>query len=106
MTDTAARYLVVIQLEKGGSDRLAEDVPVLMEWLRRLSGGEQEIAFRSTDGTLFGVLLKTATPPRVIRSQFEGSEASRGNDAILILPIGDGFTGSGFSRAWTWLQHH
>jgi hypothetical protein len=28
------------------------------------------------------------------------------DDPILVLEIGEDFSGRGFSRAWTWLQHH
>ena len=101
------RYLAIIQL-KSDSDmpRIAKAVPAISGLLDSVSGGEREQAFRSNDGLLFGVFIKTAKPSAVIRSSFEKLHETINGDTFLLIETGEDFAGIGFSRAWTWLQHH
>lgn len=102
------RYLVVVEME-GGSDmqRIASDVPQIMALMRRLSNTEPVLAFRSKDGLLFGILIRTNALPHMILAEFEKCQGTRNGDHMMALDIGNKLTGtSGFSRAWTWLQRH
>ena len=101
------RYLIVIQLDKSSDmQRLARDVPVIQETLGGVTKAALLLAFRSSDGTLFGFLVKTATLDHFIRAEFEKCKSTTNKDSFLIIEFGEKFNGIGFSRAWTWLQHH
>jgi hypothetical protein len=101
------RYLVLIQL-KGDSTmkRIAEDVRKIMEYLKGFSRGEQELAFKSKDGLLFGVFLKTASP-QFLQAEFLKCPGTQNGDGVMAFEVGKLIAGTeGFSRAWTWLQRH
>ncbi len=108
MAEDAKRYIAIIQLNKNSPlSRVAADVPALIGLFDRVSNGEKELAFKSNDGQLFGVFFKTRMPPAMMRSQFEGSGATQNGDSLIIFEARKLATGTaGFSRAWTWLQHH
>jgi|SRR5258708_32418932 hypothetical protein len=107
MTDIAPRRcLAVVQL-KADSDlrRIQNDVPKIVDFLRRFSKGEHEQAFRSSDGLLFGFFLKTAAP-QFLQAEFEKCEGTITGDSFLAFEAGAFVGGIGFGRAWTWLQRH
>jgi hypothetical protein len=105
--DQPKRYLVIVQLIKSSDiKRISRDAPEIIAMLNQVSHGELEQAFRSGDGTLFGYFAKTSTDPVFLRAEFEKSKSTTNGDAILIIELGEDFKGVGFSRAWTWLQHH
>lgn len=100
------RLLVVIQLKTDSTiQRLQHDAPKIIRFLEGISRGELEMAFRSNDGLLFGYFVKTATP-QFIRPEFEKCDGTQNGDSILAFEAGELAAGIGFSRAWTWLQHH
>ena len=98
------RYCVVIAL-KFDSDlaRIGRDVPALIACLQRHSS-ESEQVFRSNDGQLFGYFILTSTLTGVIVAAIKTSTNFRNGDSVILFEVGDGLEGSGFSRAWTWLQ--
>ena len=101
------RYLIIVQMDKASTiERLGKDVPNIIAVFQRVSRGELELAFRSSDGTLFGYFVKSSTKPVFLKVEFEKSQATTNKDTTLIVELGDQVDGSGFSRAWTWLQHH
>jgi hypothetical protein len=100
------RYLVVIQLKADSTlTRIGEDVPKIMKYLESFSRGEHEIAFRSNDGHLFGLFLRTGTP-QFLQAEFHKCPGTQNGDAIIAFEVGGLVAGEGFSRAWTWLQRH
>ncbi len=99
------RYCVVIQLDSASDIlRLREDVPQIVAILKNYSASD-EMAFRSNDGLLFGWFIDTDKPTDLIRKTIEGSTSFRNKDSIMIFGIGEGLSGRGFTRQWTWLQH-
>ncbi len=120
------RYLVHIRLGKEFSlkQRIREATPGIKQIIKKLSHDEYQLAYTSGDGGTFGFLMKASCEPYVIRTQLDapgkhrpfGLEADdqeypdtsplRTDDHVLILEIGELFDGKGFSRAWTWLEHH
>jgi hypothetical protein len=101
------RFCIVVQLRPDTDlKRLSEDFPKILGLFNRLSDGKVEQIFRSSDGTLFGYFLKTATLLQFIRAEFDKLDSTVNGDAFLIYEVGEQFAGLGFSRAWTWLQHH
>ncbi|WP_340110600.1 hypothetical protein [Pikeienuella sp. HZG-20] len=101
------RYLATVQLKAGSAvERLREDVPVIIDAIDRISKGEREAFFRSSDGILFGFFLISSREANEVRAAIENSTGFRDGDASLVVEIGDKANGVGFSRAWTWLQHH
>ena len=101
------RYLFIAQL-KPDTDlaRVQVVAPDILKLLARFSNGEQESAFRSNDGLLFGFFLRTTVAPRIMRAEFEKLTSTENGDDALIVEVGEDHAGTGFSRAWTWLQHH
>ncbi len=105
--DDPKRYLIIVQLIKSSDmQRIAREFPEIVSMLNQVARGELEQAFRSSDGTLFGYFAKTSTNLVFLRAEFEKSKSTTNGDAILIVELGEDFNGVGFSRAWTWLQHH
>lgn len=101
------RYLFIARLKSDSDlDRVKQVAPDILQLLTRFSNGEQENVFRSNDGQLFGVFLRTAINPHIIRAEFEKLTSTENGDDALIIEVGEGRAGIGFSRAWTWLQHH
>lgn len=86
--------------------RLAGVIPQIDELFSRFSDGENEQAFRSNDGLLFGFFFKTSVHGDIMRAEFEKLTATNSGDSLLIFEAGPLCTGHGFSRAWTWLQRH
>jgi hypothetical protein len=108
MADThqQARLLAVVQLKPDSTmQRIAADVPQIVEFIKRFSKGDHELAFRSNDGLIFGYFLKTNTP-QFMQPEFDKCPGTQNGDAFLAFVAGDLIAGSGFSRAWTWLQRH
>ena len=100
------RCLAIIQLKSDSTlQRIAADVPKIMNFVNRFSNGEHEQAFRSNDGLLFGYFLKT-NAPQFLRPEFEKCEGTQNGDSLLVFEAGQLITGLGFRRAWTWLQRH
>lgn len=106
--ENSRRYCVIFQLKKSSPiTRVAQAVPSLVALVDRWSKGNKEQVCRSNDGQLFGYFFKTSKPAAMMRSEFDSSIATDNDDTMLIFEIGDKFAGdSGFSRAWTWLQHN
>ncbi len=101
------RYLAAVQLKAGSAmERLTEDVPVVIDAINGISKGHREAFFRSSDGTLFGFFLETSRETGEIRAAIVNCTGFRNGDAVLVVELGDKFDGVGFTRAWTWLQHH
>lgn len=74
--------------------------------------GEYRFAFSSHDAATFGFLFLSSWHPDEVRARLYTSRSKaepsplRNEDSSLILELGEDFSGRGFSRAWTWLQHH
>lgn len=118
------RFLVHIRIGSAAPSRqrLIDACPAVKATIERLSNGNCQLAYTSSDGGTFGYLLKTSKPSAMIRAEIEGtsnkppkygedepmppSSPLLNDDCILVLEIGEDFAGHGFSRAWTWLQRH
>lgn len=104
---SAKRYLAVIQLRSDSTlQRLAADVPEIINFISRFSRGEHEQAFRSQDGLLFGFFLK-ASGANFLQHEFDKCPGTQNGDSFLVVEIGDLVTCMlAFNRAGTWLQRH
>jgi hypothetical protein len=112
------RFLVIISIKDCSPQHLLGVIPRIQETLRTLAIGPIEQAFRASRGDVFGHLLRSRSFAAEIRAKLEtpgaaSSAMSRADmpfltndDLILVLELGEDFTGRGFTRAWTWLQHH
>ncbi|HJT63105.1 MAG TPA: hypothetical protein VJ797_15655 [Burkholderiales bacterium] len=113
MEANAKRLLIVIRFgdETPVKVRAPKAAPAILAVIQRCSGGEHQLAFTSRDGSVFGYLLKTTRPLGALRAELYG-ETGAGTAALLnedhffAVELGADFDGRGFSRAWTWLQHH
>ncbi len=105
---SAARYLVLVQLDSASPiRRVADDAPGIIALIKSCSTGESVQALRSNDGVLFGFFIKSDLPENVILSRFDASDHTTNKDAILITPVDNRAVSSpGFSRVSTWLTRH
>lgn len=109
------RYLIHIRLDDHtfSAQRAAEIGKTVKEMIAHISKDNHELAYITRDGSSFAFLVKTKLPAGAIMSILEGTQwegdrtaiLSKG-DKVLILEIGEDFSGLGFSKAWTWLQHN
>ena len=100
-------YFVLIQLKNDSEmERIARDVPLIIKSLSDLSRGEMQQVCRSNDGILFGFFVRTTALSHRVRIELEKCLGTYSGDDFLVLEISGAFDGLGFSRAWTWLQHH
>jgi hypothetical protein len=114
METPAKRYLIIVRFgpEEPIRTRALKSVPEFVKIIERFAGKELQLAFTSRDGSTFGYLLKTSTPLRIIHRALFGEDNSPGtaallrNDDFFAVEVGAEIDGRGFSRAWTWLQHH
>ena len=109
------RFLAVIKIgqQQPSLERLREAIPTIQDALRRFSLGDLKLAFSSHDGSTFGILFKSEHHPNAIRSYLTGSSYGTNHTAVilnddnlLVVQVGELFSGWRFSRAWTWLQHN
>jgi hypothetical protein len=101
------RYCALVQLSKSTTmQRVAADVPQIVETFQRWSSGEMEQLCRSNDGQLFGFLFKSSKPAQMLMAEFQSCRGTVHEDSFIVFEVGDEFSGTGFTRAWTWLQHH
>jgi hypothetical protein len=102
------RFCALIQLRKSSDmQRIAADVPVIMATVQRWSNGEMEQLCRANDGQLFGFLFSSKKPAQMLMTEFESCTGTAHGDSFIVFEIGEDFSGTaGFSRAWTWIQHH
>ena len=111
----ANRYLAIIKVgqQQPTIERLREAIPAIQDALRRFSIGDLKLAFSSHDGSTFGILFKSEHHPGAIRSALTASSYGTehtavilNDDNLLVVQVGEQFSGWHFSRAWTWLQHN
>jgi len=103
----SVRYILIVELAPSSDrNRLVNVVPDVIKVIDRFSGGEKEIAFRSSDGLLFAHFFRTRAHHRTV-SKALTDVLTHAKDGYLMFEAGDVRLGtSGFTRAWTWLQHH
>lgn len=116
MDDEKKTYIAIIRIGGEPGELMAKvriAAPAVLKNIERISSGEFQLAFTTRDGTSFAYLLRTHKMVGVIRALIcgnaeieDGPAALRADDTILILEVGETYDGLGFSRAWTWLQHH
>ena len=97
------RYLVIIR-----GDNVAETasaVKIAMKILGQLSRGGAHLAFSSADGAFAGFFVKIDKPARVIRAALEPASTYKDRGFVLVLELGEEWTGIGNSAGWRWLQH-
>lgn len=97
------RYLVTVQLRPGPDRR--RDMPLVVEWMMSFAKSEHELAFRSSDGLVFGFFIKTSAP-QFMRAEFEKCRGTIDGDAMMLIEAGKLVDAVGFGRAATWLQRH
>lgn len=106
-------FIVLIHL--GGNiptmERIRETAPRVKQAIEKLSKNNCQLVSASDSGNSFSYFLKTKLPSEVIRAELFGKTKSSeispllNDDSALILEVGSEYSGMGFSKAWTWLQH-
>lgn len=119
-TNNSKRYLAIFNLKTQRTPKvLKEIVEQIGGILKRIGNGKFELAFASSDAHTFGYLVKTELPARAILSILESpgkgsvmtnrameSAPLTNSDGVVVIEIGEDFSGKNLSRAWTWLQRH
>jgi len=112
MDDQKHRFFVLVKL--GGNtpirERIASVAPKIQDQIKKASKDEFQLAFTSDGGDSFGFVLCSTLAARQIMARLKGGDDSGAtllnDDTLLVIELGDDFSGYGFSKAWTWLQHH
>lgn len=107
-------YLVLIRLtaENAQPSNLRESAPMIKGLIEKYSDQDCQLVFTSPDGSTFGWFLNTKEPLGKLQAALYGKTKDapfsplRRGDSFLGLEVGKIFEGTGFSNAWTWLQHH
>jgi len=106
-SEGSKRYMAVIQFKSDATmQRIAIDAPKLISLFDGFSRGEKEVAFKSKDGLLFGVLFKSSVPGGVMGREFQQSDATQNGDSLLIFEAGAPASSVLSARTFAWLQHH
>lgn len=102
----AKTFLVTVRLSDDATlQDVQECVPAITKTAASLAKGQPEIAFRSSDSGLFGILIETDKPVGVIRSAFDTCVGIRNQDAFWLVEIGPETASSqGMTRPMTWVQ--
>lgn len=128
MAQIGRRYLVHVRLGAGkpALNRIKQAAEGVQEVLERLALGKGncQLAYTSHDGASFGFLVKTTRYAAGIRDQLESPGKSFGSwrhddkpeprisppllgeDAFLVVEVGEDSSCYGLTRAGAWLQHH
>jgi hypothetical protein len=105
--EESRRYIAVIQFKSDTTrQRIAMDAPKLISLFDRFSRGEKEVAFRSKDGLLFGILFRSSVPGGVMEHEFQQSDATQNGDSLLIFEAGTPASAVRCAGPFAWLQHH
>jgi hypothetical protein len=105
-----ARYLVIFSLGDASHARLTTLVPNLTSVLKGLSEAPIEQAFRSATADTFGYFIRSKLPARQLVSQIQSPDRIEpfltNSDSMLIVQIGDDFSGFGRSKvpSGVWLE--
>jgi hypothetical protein len=90
--------------------RIAEAASAVKYLIEQISRGNAQLAYTSHDGATFGFFANVKRNPEQIRGALYTITIPPAhcapNDNLLVLELGKQYTGTGFSCAWTWLQHH
>lgn len=114
MSEAGKTFLIIIRLanENANPRHLRENGPLIKGVIEKYSANDCQLVFTSPDGSTFGWMLNTAEPLDKFKAALYGktndSKTSPllNGDHFLGLELGKEFEGTGFSNAWTWLQHH
>ena len=108
------KYIVIIRLGEAlpTRERVIEAAPKIRSEIESISKKDCQLAFTTPDGSTFGYLLQASVSAGVINARLcgrgsndDGPSILRSDDSILVVEVGDDLAGTGFSRAWSWLQH-
>ena len=102
------RYLVTVRLnDRATVDDIQECVPKILSAAKSAAVESPEVAFRSFDSSLFGILIYSDRPLGVINSAFDTSTGLTRDDSYWILEVGpDTCASQGLTRPMTWVQRH
>jgi hypothetical protein len=120
--DIKRNFLIHVRIGQGKPDlsRIKSAASNFQQILKDISE-DLQLAYTSHDGATFGFFIKSKKKADQIRliiespgkTDIDGRHLTSvtgspllNDDSMLVLEIGDDFSGRGFSRAWTWLQHH
>src|SRR5208283_6102620 len=106
MTKEIRPLLVIVKLDPVSfKSRITDEVPDIIELIKNFSKEPIELAFRSTDGFLFGYMVNTSAVPAMIRGTLEKSTRFTRKDGTFISDVGEYAAGNLFTRVGNWLDY-
>lgn len=114
---STTKYAIIIRIGESipTPDRVREAWTAVREILNEISEGQMQMMFSTPDGSTAGFFVEvpSAASAHAImqgltgkNNLHKGDTIVRNDDSIIVFEVGSDFSGSGFSRAWSWLQHH
>lgn len=98
------RWLIIVRSDNASSTAvLTKKVTDIIE---KISIGKAALAFNSKEASVVGLYAKIAKPARMIRSMLESTANTFDRGFVLVLEIGEEYSGIGNNTGWVWLQHH
>ncbi|MBO2552621.1 hypothetical protein I6M38_11585 [Shewanella algae] len=90
--------------------RLSEVASSIMREAQSISERNPETIFTSTDIVTMGIFVNSSLPAGIIRARLTGDAGKRGgsilvnDDSVLVMEIGNDFSGFGNAIKYSWLQ--
>lgn len=114
MSEAGKTHLIIIRLanENANPKHLREHAPLIKGVIEKYSKKDCQLVFTSPDGSTFGWLINTAEPLGKVQAALYGQTKDTdvspllNGDHFIGMELGHHYEGTGFSQAWTWLQHH
>lgn len=114
MSDVGKTFLTVIRLanENAKPSHLRSHGPLIKDIIEKYSNRDCQLVFTSPDGSTFGWLLNTTQPLGKLKAALYGKTKDTdispllNGDSFLGMELAKEFDGTGFSSAWSWLQHN
>ena len=104
--DEGRAYFAMFKLASDAHDRRLNTLAVFMGLIDDWSSGERLAIAHADNGHLSAHFFKSKLNAGQMQARFREKPGVGKDDSILIFEVGSDYNGSGFSRAWTWLQHH
>lgn len=98
------RVLVVVRGDHPGE--VTNTTQLVRKAVDNMARGKSQLAFNSADASLVGIYAIINKPLPVLRAALEGFSTYKDRGFVLVLELGDDFTGVGNSSGWQWLQNN
>lgn len=110
------KFFVLIEFGGGFQEALEKAVesgPRIKQMVSHISESDYRLVYAASKGDALAFVLSADMSAEKVRNLMSGKALNsqlsilRNNDSILVLEITDDatYSGHGFSKAWSWIQH-